>query len=71
MWLGYCIGLVPNDPWVVAHVVGILYWVGAQRPLGFSPCGWDIMGCTPSFSSGLYPLEDLDRSTLVVGYSHV
>jgi hypothetical protein len=22
--------LVPNDPWVVAHVVRILYWVGAQ-----------------------------------------
>jgi hypothetical protein len=23
-------GLVPNDPWVVAQVVGMLYWVGAQ-----------------------------------------
>jgi hypothetical protein len=43
-----CTGLVPNDPWVVAHVVGILYWVGAQRPLGCSPSGWDIMGCSPS-----------------------
>jgi hypothetical protein len=27
-----CTGLVPNDPWVVAHVVGIL-WVVAHRPL--------------------------------------
>jgi hypothetical protein len=53
-----CVGLVPNDPWIVALVVGIqLYWVSAQQPLGCSPCGWDIpvIGCCPT-TLGLWPM---------------
>jgi hypothetical protein len=64
--------LVPNDPWVVAQVVGIL-WVVAHRPLwtrlvvvslDYDDTHYVVVALV--YSSGLYTLDEMRMSTLVV-----